>query len=402
MKKKGCKISKGEGSMTLEAQNDEDIWHAYNLINIGDEVRSSAVRKIVSESNSTSGNKESRRVHLNLTIEVKKIAYSGVDLDGADGSEGGSSVNPNKPPPDTAILHLSGPISQPNEHVKMGAFHTLDIEAGRTFTITKGPHGWGSLHFERIKESQDGATGADVGAVLCDESGKASICLIGSHTTTVRQRIEVNLTQKKKTGQGSGNEKAMDKYHRQIYDGIIKYFPLTDLKLIIFASPGGAKDSAYEWVFAEALRTGNKAMITSKSKVKRLPISSAHVKSLTEVLSSPQIANQLQGTKYTKEIQALEKFDKLLVSDEQKACYGERHVEKAADFGAIGTLMISDALFRNSDPIKRKKFMELSKQVEQFGGSVMVFSSMNASSTRLSELTGVAAILTFPLDMDAI
>ncbi|KAH9807166.1 hypothetical protein DFH28DRAFT_1140134 [Melampsora americana] len=209
----------------------------------------------------------------------------------------------------------------------------------------------------------------------------------------------------------------MDKYLCQIYDGIIKCFPLTDLKLIIFASPGGAKDSAYEWAFAEAVvrdsvkvdyvfvfplkpsnreKVQDKAKYTnqlkegytnllsrlhevglsaigrpdakgsdellirvtaldefriskevknermldwlngiscvkpqshsdptsftsqpsyrpsnrlchlySKFKVKQLPISSAHVKSLTEVLSS-QIANQLQGTKYTEQIQALE------------------------------------------------------------------------------------------------
>lgn len=212
------------------------------------------MRKIVTETNSTSGNKESHRIRLNLTIEVKKMAYSGVDIDAADGSGDGPSASTSNPPPDTAMLHLSGPISQANEHVKMGAFHTLDLEAGRDFTIIKGPEGWDPIHLERIQESSDSSRGADVGAVLCDETGKATICLVGSATTVVKQRIEVNVTKKKKPGQaGSASDKVMDKYHRQIYDGILKHFNLPDLKIIIIASPGAARDAAYDWIYTEAV-----------------------------------------------------------------------------------------------------------------------------------------------------
>ena len=40
------------------------------------------------------------------------------------------------------------------------------------------------------------------------------------------------------------------------------------------------------------------------------------------------------------------RFNKMLVTDENRAWYGPDHVQKAIDRGAIGTLMISDSLFR--------------------------------------------------------
>lgn len=40
------------------------------------------------------------------------------------------------------------------------------------------------------------------------------------------------------------------------------------------------------------------------------------------------------------------RFFKMLGSDEMRAWYGPEHVALAADRGAIGTLLISDELFR--------------------------------------------------------
>lgn len=36
----------------------------------------------------------------------------------------------------------------------------------------------------------------------------------------------------------------------------------------------------------------------------------------------------------------------MLVTDENRAWYGPDHVQKAIDRGAVGTLLISDTLFR--------------------------------------------------------
>ena len=79
-----------------------------------------------------------------------------------------------------------------------------------------------------------------------------------------------------------------------------------------------------------------------------------------------QIAAQLKETKFAREgimldkyivyvplriavyvfLRAICRFFKMLGSDEMRAWYGPNHVLLAADRGAIGTLLISDELFR--------------------------------------------------------
>ena len=77
-----------------------------------------------------------------------------------------------------------------------------------------------------------------------------------------------------------------------------------------------------------------------------------------------QIATQLKETKFAREGIMLDKrviravarlctdhvrsrrFFKMLGTDEMRAWYGPDHVALAADRGAVGTLLISDELFR--------------------------------------------------------
>lgn len=51
-----------------------------------------------------------------------------------------------------------------NEHVKLGAYHTIELEIQRTFQLHKTV--WDALDLERIKESCDPAASADLAAVL--------------------------------------------------------------------------------------------------------------------------------------------------------------------------------------------------------------------------------------------
>ncbi|KNF05463.1 hypothetical protein PSTG_01273 [Puccinia striiformis f. sp. tritici PST-78] len=395
------------GFVTLKAENDEDMWHAYNLVTVGDEVRSIAVRKIIVETNSATGSKDSHRVKLNLTIEVKKVSYSGVEIPSSstetNDNNGGLSIASQPTPSSSsggASLHLSGQISKQNEHVKMGAFHTLDLEPEREFTIIKGPDGWDSINLQRLADATDASKSAEVGAILVDDNGRATICLIGTHTTLIKQRIEVPLSKNKKPGQSS--DKTLDKFFKQIYDSLIKHFNFSLLRMVIIASPGNTKDAVFESIFSQAVKSNNKSIMTSRSKFQRIYTPTIHIQSLNQILSTPEILNQLKDTKYSKEIQALNKFQKMLDEDPHRALYGELHVDRAAERAAIGTLLISDSLFRNPDPEKRKKFIKLTESVQQFGGEVLVFSSMHSTGTRLNELTGVASILTYPLDMELI
>lgn len=133
----------------------------------GDELRSTAIRRVVSES--ATGSTDSKRIRLNLTIQVKKVVFSAAAGDDEDG-EGDSLPRPSgSAASGGSTLHVSGPVSSESQHVKLGAFHTLDLEAGRDFTLIKAEGGWDSIGVERIHEATQEAGGAEVAAIMCGE-----------------------------------------------------------------------------------------------------------------------------------------------------------------------------------------------------------------------------------------
>jgi protein pelota len=63
-------------------------------------------------------------------------------------------------------------------------------------------------------------------------------------------------------------------------------------------------------------------------------------------MQDPTIKNQLSDTKAMEEVQALDRFYKMLNSNPDRAFYGWGHVKAAGEMGAIDTLLVTDGLFR--------------------------------------------------------
>ncbi|KAJ6485178.1 eRF1 domain 1-domain-containing protein [Mycena vitilis] len=395
----------GTGHVTLRPEDDEDMWHLYNLIQDGDSVRAPAIRRV--QKVSSTGSVDSQRVRLNLTIKVSRVEFSSsasstaasTTEDAADPSS--SSANQSD---STAALHISGPVIVENQHVRLGAFHTLDIEVQRDVRIEK-LDGWDSVALSRVDEAIVPGKGAEVAALVCGE-GTAAFCLLSQHMTLVTHRLSLPVP--RKSGASSGatqHEKGLTRFYGALFDSFMRHVPYANvgLKAIVIASPGWVRDSVYDYIVAEASRRGDKVLQKAlKDKVIKVHISSPHVHSLVEVLKSPEIVSQLKETKFAREGIVLDKFFKMLGTDEMRAWYGPDHVVLAADRGAIGTLLISDDLFRASNPETRKKYVALVEAVQQKGGEVVIFSSMHESGQQLNQLTGIAAILTFPLDVEVV
>jgi stalled ribosome rescue protein Dom34 len=89
---------------------------------------------------------------------------------GAGDPASSSSSSSSAPVEPTASLQITGRVVEENEHLKMGAFHTLDIEANRDVRIEKPE--WDSISLERIEEASQPGRGAEVGAVVCGEGAK--------------------------------------------------------------------------------------------------------------------------------------------------------------------------------------------------------------------------------------
>lgn len=189
----------------------------------------------------------------------------------------------------------------------------------------------------------------------------------------------------------------MSSFYEKTYAAMRQHIDFEKIKCVVLASPGFVKDEFLEHCLAESVRQDARDIIEHKSKFLCCHASSGYKHSLQEALADPGVAAQLADTKAAGEVQALADFNTMMGEDPDRAYYGPVHVRKAAEMGAIHTLLILDELFRSTDVVVRKQWVQMTEEVEAAGGRVFVFSSMHLSGTQLKNISGVAALLRFPM-----
>eukprot|EP01120_Amphizonella_sp_Union-15-10_P011090 TRINITY_DN4613_c0_g1_i1.p1 TRINITY_DN4613_c0_g1~~TRINITY_DN4613_c0_g1_i1.p1 ORF type:complete len:165 (-),score=49.91 TRINITY_DN4613_c0_g1_i1:108-602(-) len=150
-------------------------------------------------------------------------------------------------------------------------------------------------------------------------------------------------------------------------------------------------------MFSTAVKKETKILIDNKAKFMLAHSNTGHKHSLKEVLMDKNVAMRLEDTKASSEVLALHEFLKALKSDPDRAVYGPKHVQVANENLAIKKLLISDNLFRSADLQTRKKYVSMVEQTKDNGGQVLIFSSAHVTGEQLSQYSGVAATLRFPL-----
>lgn len=365
----------GVGFVKVEPIDAEDMWQLYNLLSAGDELTASTIRKVQQES--STGSSSTERVRLNLSIKVDTV-----DFDSSVGS-----------------IRVRGRVSQENEHVRVGAFHTLELEPHRAVTLRKKV--WDSGFVERLDFALDAEADADVGAVVMEE-GLGHVLLIGRSLTLTKAKVEVNIPRKGANALFN-RESALKSFFEHLYREVTQHFDWDNLKVVLIASPGFTKDEFYKFALLQAARQDVKGLLENKSKIILCHSSSGHKHTLDEVLKRPELQSRLSKTKAVVEIQLLNEFHNMLKVDDTRATYGPAFVKYASEMGAVDKLLITDTLFRANNVEQRKKFISLTEEVKGSGGSVTIFSTQHVSGEQLVMMGGIAAILRFPLaDLDEV
>jgi len=359
----------GSGQVTLIPEEAEDMWHTYNIVAVGDSLRSTTIRKVQTET--ATGSTNSSKVRTMLTIHIETI-----DFDTQAG-----------------VLRVKGKNIVENQYVKMGAYHTIDLELNRRYTL--GKRQWDSMAIERMELACDPVQSADLGAVVMQE-GIAHVCLVTSSMTIVRAKIDCNIPRKRK-GMCDQYNKGLHKFFDQIVQAIIRHVDFDIVKCVLLGSPGFVKDQFHEYLFQVASKMDYKVLLENKSKFILVHTSSGFKHSLNEILQDPSVNNKLSDTKALSEVKALEDFYHMLQMNPNRAFYGVKHVEKANEEQAIETMLITDELFRANDILIRKRYVTLVDSARENGAEVKIFSSLHVSGEQLGQLSGVAAILRFPI-----
>ena len=357
------------GSVRVTPEESEDMWHLYNLITAGDRVQAVTIRKVAFDS--ASGERESERVKLKLTLAVE-----GVEYDAA-----------------ASQLRVRGRNQTECDAVKLGAYHSLELELQRPVAIEKA--GWDAAHVERLTTACDPSVGADLAAVLVQE-GLAHVCLVGGSTTVTKARIEVAMPRKHGAA-AAGLDKAVHKFYEQVLQALLRHVDFNTVRCLLLAGPGFTKDALATFLFAEAQKRELRPLLEARTKLVVAHASSGYKHALQEALADPGVAARVKDTKASAEVAALDAFYDMMSTDSSRAFYGPGHVRAAHELGAVHTLLLSDALFRTTDVAQRKAWVDLVDGVRAAGGTAHVFSSGHVSGEQLGQLSGVAAILRFPL-----
>ncbi|KAF4369332.1 hypothetical protein F8388_019557 [Cannabis sativa] len=338
-------VRNGPGSVKMVAVDSDDLWYAYNLIAPGDSVMAVTVRKVLREA--ASGGRDAERVKLKLEVKVEEVA---------DYDKVGS------------VLRIRGKNILENEHVKIGAFHTLELELNRPFVLRKALgwlliltdfcycllDNWDSLALHVLQQASDPTASADLAV-------------------------------------------ALNKFFENVLQAFLKNVDFNVVRCAVIASPGFTKDQFHRHLLLEAERKQLRTIIENKSRIILVHTTSGYKHSMKEVLEAPNVMNMIKDTKAAQEVRALEEFFSMLSNDSARACYGPKHVEVAHERMAVQTLLITDELFRNADLVARRRYVNLVESVKDSGGNVHIFSSLHVSGEQLAQISGIAAILRFPL-----
>eukprot|EP01053_Blabericola_migrator_P006249 Blabericola_migrator_1__6248@NODE_314_length_10020_cov_127_741485_g257_i0_p3_GENE_NODE_314_length_10020_cov_127_741485_g257_i0NODE_314_length_10020_cov_127_741485_g257_i0_p3_ORF_typecomplete_len387_score70_55eRF1_1/PF03463_15/1_5e35eRF1_3/PF03465_15/5_6e19eRF1_2/PF03464_15/1_1e15_NODE_314_length_10020_cov_127_741485_g257_i0181178 len=357
----------GPGNVTLEPEEDEDLWHLYHLIQEGDRVRARTSRKVKLEN--ASGAVDVRVKRMVLTIEVTKVDYE----------------------PNDHAMRISGKNMTDCEDVKLGQFHTIEIGVHDTLNLDKEE--WDFACRERLKECADARISAEVAAVLIDQ-GTAALYVLTSSLVKDCGRAHGNLAKNKQYGK---TDKSKVKFFDLILGAIRAQFNLTNMKCILIGGPGDMKDQFYDWLF-EAAISKNLTDITSRKKIfVKATCSGINKAVLSELLQDPTVAARMSDTKAMGEVALMGKYFKMHNDQPLRTCYGPAGVALAAEASAIEVLLISDEVFRSNILKHRLFYSNLAQETKDVGGTVCIVSGHGVAGEQIKNLAGIAAILRWPL-----
>lgn len=357
----------GGGVLTIETEDEEDIWHIYNLVSEGDLVTNTTHRKVVKTSSTGSTNSTKKLV--SLTIRVEEVNFDS----------------------NSAEIRLKGKVCSESEYVKRGVYHTLTIEGKTVFQLEKPV--WDAVYLDRVATACNVGASADVAAVVMQQ-GLGHVCLITKHRTLIRAKVEIVIP-KKRVGSSDRHSQGLARFHKALADAVDKHVRFDVVKCLVVASPAHYKDDFCDYYLSRISSEKEKQAV--KAKLLRVGCSSGYMHSLSEVMEEPNIRRKLEDTKAYKETGKLKEFFELLNNRPDWAWFGPRHCKAAANENAIECLMVSDDLFRAADPKLRKEYVALVDEVKASGGEVLIYSSLHVSGMQLNKMTGVAAILRTPL-----
>jgi len=327
-----------QGFVKVVPSSDDDLWHLYNVIYKGDEVYAYSSRAIKSEQE-YSRPKSGERVSAFIGVTVESVAWDKF----------------------LGKLRVHGRICHAPDIMPTGAHHTLDrlMRASRT----EKPMIILAIDDEGFAVAETRQYGVDI---KVEERGK----LPGKLEAEKRFVATKN-------------------YFKHVVDTVNQLWLPRHIPIVI-VGVGFVKND-----FAKFL--AHEAVDMAKSVVDIKSVNNGGVSGVYEALRSGVLLKAAKQLRIVDETEVIEEVMKRLGKSEATITYGLEAVENAVNMGAVEKLVLADTMLRESDEEQRLHLEKLMLETEQRRGSITVISTEHEAGEKLLALTGIAALLRFPI-----
>lgn len=337
-------FDKKTGEMKIAIDTNDDLWHAEKVIEEEDLARASTFRtyKI--------GKKEEKK-KVRITIRIERVEYS---------------KNLNR-------LRLLGKITSgsPEEFVQLGKYHTIELARGTRFTLIKN---WKNYQIKRLRQAVGESKKPRIRIIVMDDE-KALTAVLRPFGMEYGPEFSSN---------GSKKDEKQEQSEKSYFGEIMAEIERHDERYIV-AGPGFAKEDFGKFVKKRKPELLKRISFESCSYAERSGVDELLKKGVVERIAGEE--------RYEQELRAVEELITEINRDKGKAAYGINEVEKAANLGAIKTLLILDQYLRTSE-----KAEKIAESAEKTGAKMMVVSSEGNAGLKLKGMGKIGAFLRFRIE----
>lgn len=331
-----------EGEIKLIPETLEDLWHLKFLIKKGDRVFSLTKRAMQSDDKLRS---DKELVVVRIGVEVEKVEFH-------------KFAN---------RLRITGKIVS---GIEASGYHTLNITTGKELSIVKK---WRREQMERLKKAVEQSKRPEV-VILTIEEG-------GAVTGVLREWGVEEIFE-----EYSSYSKDYGGIREDFFARVLEKLQTLSFRFLVIAGPGFAKRDFHEFLVLKAPQVAERSVIVDTSSI--------GTRGFVEVVRRRAIDRLVGKVRLAEEVELVERLLERIAKGE-KVAYGVESVQKAKEYGAIETLLVSDDyLLREREKWDVDEFME---EVRKMGGKVVILSSEFEPGEIISKLGGICAVLRFEI-----
>ena len=337
----------GEG-IRVQIETDEDIWHLYNVIEVGDLVTASTTRREEKAADKIRAERAEKK-RMTLGVRIEKMEFSEDDL----------------------RLKLLGTIETGPQDI--GQHHTLILETGDSLLITK--RHWRETQLERLRRAVEDSKKPRILFVSLDQDD-ATVAVLRQFGLK-----EVVNVRSGRSGKQYAEKPQADGYHEEI---LSKLEPLVEPNMpVVILGPGFEKES-----LADDLK---KARPDLFSKLHVYHTGQCGMAGVNELIKTGMGSEILRESSVGAEMEAVEKL-MTEIARNGLGTYGTQQVRDAAMAGAVEKLLVLDSKIREQD------LDDVVRAVESQKGTVIVVSGQHDGGKELAALGGMGAILRYKME----